>query len=212
MTSVGNLFCNPLGQEFFFSSRRRHTRFLRDWSSHVCSSDLTPRSTPRTPGPQTVKLKVGDSPMKVFPMGARILPKTASVGGSTPASGGSPVFMVATSSMSQNLMRVARTTNQTVTFTSGQRVVTVNTSGSSKAPGTAAVVGGVTLKPGATPTTIKALQPRVVTSVNPGGHPKSNLPPSAASSKPSVIVVQRSGNNSGSATAITAKALVTKVR
>src|SRR5207302_3313001 len=27
-------------QQFFFSSRRRHTRFSRDWSSDVCSSDL----------------------------------------------------------------------------------------------------------------------------------------------------------------------------
>src|SRR5690606_764331 len=27
---------------FFFSSRRRHTRFSRDWSSDVCSSDLPP--------------------------------------------------------------------------------------------------------------------------------------------------------------------------
>src|SRR5207247_2752184 len=26
---------------FFFSSRRRHTRSTRDWSSDVCSSDLT---------------------------------------------------------------------------------------------------------------------------------------------------------------------------
>src|SRR3712207_7125424 len=25
---------------FFFSSRRRHTRYWRDWSSDVCSSDL----------------------------------------------------------------------------------------------------------------------------------------------------------------------------
>src|SRR3989475_4397640 len=29
---------------FFFSSRRRHTRFDCDWSSDVCSSDLTPLS------------------------------------------------------------------------------------------------------------------------------------------------------------------------
>src|SRR5258707_4542774 len=29
---------------FFFSSRRRHTRYWRDWSSDVCSSDL-PKST-----------------------------------------------------------------------------------------------------------------------------------------------------------------------
>src|SRR3712207_8722308 len=28
---------------FFFSSRRRHTRYWRDWSSDVCSSDLDVR-------------------------------------------------------------------------------------------------------------------------------------------------------------------------
>src|SRR5207253_6474341 len=28
------------GVMFFFSSRRRHTRWPRDWSSDVCSSDL----------------------------------------------------------------------------------------------------------------------------------------------------------------------------
>src|SRR5699024_11865396 len=31
---------------FFFSSRRRHTRSKRDWSSDVCSSDLDPSWTP----------------------------------------------------------------------------------------------------------------------------------------------------------------------
>src|SRR5437588_4328897 len=31
---------------FFFSSRRRHTRSLCDWSSDVCSSDLTPENIP----------------------------------------------------------------------------------------------------------------------------------------------------------------------
>src|SRR5690554_5601956 len=45
--------------EFFFSSRRRHTRCGRDWSSDVCSSDLglpsvpesaTGRSAPSSPG------------------------------------------------------------------------------------------------------------------------------------------------------------------
>src|SRR5699024_11726028 len=29
----------------FFSSRRRHTRSKRDWSSDVCSSDLIPASS-----------------------------------------------------------------------------------------------------------------------------------------------------------------------
>src|SRR5699024_11437844 len=32
-------FLSPLC--FFFSSRRRHTRSKRDWSSDVCSSDLS---------------------------------------------------------------------------------------------------------------------------------------------------------------------------
>src|SRR5690606_40624915 len=33
-------FSLPVFGCFFFSSRRRHTRFSRDWSSDVCSSDL----------------------------------------------------------------------------------------------------------------------------------------------------------------------------
>src|SRR5206468_4553598 len=33
---------------FFFSSRRRHTRSDRDWSSDVCSSDLLGRRLGRT--------------------------------------------------------------------------------------------------------------------------------------------------------------------
>src|SRR5437868_10033109 len=32
------------GVRFFFSSRRRHTRSKRDWSSDVCSSDLQDRN------------------------------------------------------------------------------------------------------------------------------------------------------------------------
>src|SRR5699024_11970169 len=35
---------------FFFSSRRRHTRSKRDWSSDVCSSDLGPPSGDRPHG------------------------------------------------------------------------------------------------------------------------------------------------------------------
>src|SRR2546430_9747280 len=47
----GSAWSGPGGIErssicFFFSSRRRHTRFDCDWSSDVCSSDL---SLPRTP-------------------------------------------------------------------------------------------------------------------------------------------------------------------
>src|SRR2546429_2492273 len=32
--------CQRVWWRFFFSSRRRHTRCSRDWSSDVCSSDL----------------------------------------------------------------------------------------------------------------------------------------------------------------------------
>src|SRR6266511_5568218 len=35
---------------FFFSSRRRHTIFSRDWSSDVCFSDLVQVSHPGQPG------------------------------------------------------------------------------------------------------------------------------------------------------------------
>src|SRR5256885_9565632 len=34
---------------FFFSSRRRHTRLQGDWSSDVCSSDLTKKQKPFLP-------------------------------------------------------------------------------------------------------------------------------------------------------------------
>src|SRR3712207_6269922 len=34
------------GVFFFFSSRRRHTRYWRDWSSDVCSSDLVDIKSP----------------------------------------------------------------------------------------------------------------------------------------------------------------------
>src|SRR2546422_10794681 len=51
---------------FFFSSRRRHTRCSRDWSSDVCSSDLEadhvvylPRVSHHTLAFATLGLKLG---------------------------------------------------------------------------------------------------------------------------------------------------------
>src|SRR5207253_3376966 len=42
---------------FFFSSRRRHTRWPRDWSSDVCSSDLIqPDSEAWLPTEEVVRL------------------------------------------------------------------------------------------------------------------------------------------------------------
>src|SRR6266511_326698 len=47
---------------FFFSSRRRHTRFSRDWSSDVCSSDLQQagRARPGEEGEQPVPMRGGE--------------------------------------------------------------------------------------------------------------------------------------------------------
>src|SRR5690606_3372185 len=40
LTLTAFALAHLLSPFFFFSSRRRHTRFSRDWSSDVCSSDL----------------------------------------------------------------------------------------------------------------------------------------------------------------------------
>src|SRR3712207_8512338 len=47
---------------FFFSSRRRHTRYWRDWSSDVCSSDLErePIHVPGSIQPRGVLIEVSD--------------------------------------------------------------------------------------------------------------------------------------------------------
>src|SRR5207253_4759394 len=42
ITYESTVWCLPFTAAiFFFSSRRRHTRWPRDWSSDVCSSDLS---------------------------------------------------------------------------------------------------------------------------------------------------------------------------
>src|SRR5437762_12349585 len=57
---------------FFFSSRRRHTRYIGDWSSDVCSSDLTAASN--TPSNYSVFLNltvvrgINDFDRRPFPM------------------------------------------------------------------------------------------------------------------------------------------------
>src|SRR2546427_1471863 len=47
LTSKRGCSANSLDCLFFFSSRRRHTRFDCDWSSDVCSSDLRSRHSLR---------------------------------------------------------------------------------------------------------------------------------------------------------------------
>src|SRR6266542_5708454 len=50
---------------FFFSSRRRHTRCYRDWSSDVCSSDL---ADPQAPLPAALAALLGECGCPVLPM------------------------------------------------------------------------------------------------------------------------------------------------
>src|SRR3712207_1603035 len=46
---------------YIFSSRRRHTRYWRDWSSDVCSSDLTSlgKSIAKATGRNFVRMSLG---------------------------------------------------------------------------------------------------------------------------------------------------------
>src|SRR5262249_58338174 len=47
---------------FFFSSRRRHTRLVSDWSSDVCSSDLAVRALDVLTGEQRWEFKLHSPP------------------------------------------------------------------------------------------------------------------------------------------------------
>src|SRR2546422_8886258 len=77
---------------FFFSSRRRHTRCSRDWSSDVCSSDLLPlsnshRYTPADPCRKLMQRWLGRS------RGCRLwggLEKNRPRGGAPPFCGAPP--------------------------------------------------------------------------------------------------------------------------
>src|SRR2546430_4487403 len=66
---------------FFFSSRRRHTRFDCDWSSDVCSSDLRAPLGPRDRGE-------GDrGPIDGFLVDAKVRVDRAAYAGGDPAVG-----------------------------------------------------------------------------------------------------------------------------
>src|SRR5690606_40945197 len=60
---------------FFFSSRRRHTRFSRDWSSDVCSSDL-----PKT---EEMEQRLWETVTRLAPLKPEFVSVTYGAGGST---------------------------------------------------------------------------------------------------------------------------------
>src|SRR5262249_60040955 len=71
--------CSYVRFLFFFSSRRRHTRLVSDWSSDVCSSDLVqvravikPQSAP-IPG---AVLVLPDQRVFVVPGAAAVCPQS----------------------------------------------------------------------------------------------------------------------------------------
>src|SRR5947199_7732189 len=68
---------------FFFSSRRRHTRCLSDWSSDVCSSDLARFATTKRALAATLLIGL---------LGTTLLPWAAGkFGAAVPADGWPPV-------------------------------------------------------------------------------------------------------------------------
>src|SRR5947207_9210609 len=64
---------------FFFSSRRRHTRSLCDWSSDVCSSDLSVSAPPRS-GATASRALIGPPSLKHFLNVAMIRSEESRVG------------------------------------------------------------------------------------------------------------------------------------
>src|SRR5206468_8167473 len=69
---------------FFFSSRRRHTRSDRDWSSDVCSSDLY-TLTISNQGPNTAQNVVL---AQMLPANSSFISTTSTSGTNSPSSGG----------------------------------------------------------------------------------------------------------------------------
>src|SRR5437870_13658374 len=56
---------------FFFSSRRRHTRWPRDWSSDVCSSDLKAREAAARQRPRRLR-----SPLRLAAVAGTVSPRS----------------------------------------------------------------------------------------------------------------------------------------
>src|SRR2546427_9095640 len=78
---------------FFFSSRRRHTRFDCDWSSDVCSSDLVARTrallrrVQRLQPAPTASAAPADALFSIDPQGQRVRSEERRVGKSVDLGG-----------------------------------------------------------------------------------------------------------------------------
>src|SRR2546422_9437366 len=95
---------------FFFSSRRRHTRCSRDWSSDVCSSDLMSKQLELgKPRPQRTKIVIalgpGTSAHAVAQVGVRCAAKIGD-----PPAGSSLALRAAKTAISRGHCKVGRIT------------------------------------------------------------------------------------------------------
>src|SRR2546429_5679041 len=69
--------CRVTHRSFFFSSRRRHTRCSRDWSSDVCSSDLAGLQSVTEITGATWKVTAAKAPLPApFKLNAASIPHT----------------------------------------------------------------------------------------------------------------------------------------
>src|SRR2546427_3367748 len=74
---------------FFFSSRRRHTRFDCDWSSDVCSSDLS--TAVYDVVREQIYRRSGEGPLEI-PSGAVVVPGARAVPGAAAARWGLSLY------------------------------------------------------------------------------------------------------------------------
>src|SRR5690349_11751285 len=70
-----------LAQVFFFTSTRRHTSSLRDWSSDVCSSDLPCSTTVRSASTRSGSAGSSGAVGRHSPSGSRRCGRSSSTGG-----------------------------------------------------------------------------------------------------------------------------------
>src|SRR5262249_58318647 len=66
---------------FFFSSRRRHTRLVSDWSSDVCSSDLFEMKGDSIYPDATFTLRLAFGAVKGYEVDGKDIPPYTTMGG-----------------------------------------------------------------------------------------------------------------------------------
>src|SRR3989449_7805071 len=119
------------GSLFFFSSRRRHTRCSRDWSSDVCSSDLSPANGATVSGTITVTANASDN---VGVASVQFQLDGANLGSLDTTSPYSVSWNTATASNSSHILRAVAKDAAGNSTTSASVTVTVSNAADTAAP------------------------------------------------------------------------------